>query len=208
MRRRVAKAPEARREDLLNAGLAVFREKGVKAATVEDVTARAGVAKGTFYLYFKTKDDLGAGLRERYALEMLQAAEDMLAGLEADDWEVRAEALMRSVVAFSLERRELAEFVFHGLAPARPEDAVAASERRVLALFTDLVTRGAAAGRFNVRDPEMTAALLFHGLHGVLTDVAHERNGGGAERLVGAAAELLRRGLGASGRGGSSSSEK
>jgi len=200
-RRRVAKAPERRRLDLLDAGLAVFREKGVKATTVEDVTTRAGVAKGTFYLYFKTKEELGAALRERFALEMLQAAEDMLVGLEADDWEVRVEALMRSVVAFSLERRELTELVFHGLAPAGPDDVVISSERRVLALFTDLVTRGAAAGRFDVRDPEMTAALLFHGLRGALTDLAHERDGGGAERLVDAAAELLRRGLGGPGRG-------
>src|SRR3990172_10041401 len=115
--RRVSKTPAARREDLLDAALAVFREKGVRTATVEDVTTRAGVAKGTFYLYFKTKEEVGGALRERFALEMLQTAEEMLAGLEADDWEARAEALVRSVVTFSLERRELAELVFHGLPP-------------------------------------------------------------------------------------------
>ena len=203
-RRRVAKTPAARREDLLDAGLAVFREKGVRAATVEDVTTRAGVAKGTFYLYFKTKEELGAALRERFALDMLRTAEGVLAGLEADDWEARAEALVRSVVTFSLERRELAELVFHGLPPAGDGDLVIASERKVLALFRDTAARGAAAGRFDVRDPETTAALLFHGLHGVMMDLAHQPDDADAERLVAAAAELLRRGLGARGAAGSS----
>src|SRR3990172_7877089 len=192
-RRRVAKTPAARREDLLDAGLAVFREKGMRTTTVEDVTTRAGVAKGTFYLYFKTKEELGAALRERFALDMLRTAEGVLAGLEADDWEARAEALVRSVVTFSLERRELAELVFHGLPPAGDGDVVAASERKVLALFADPAARGATPGRFDVRDPVMTAALLFHGLHGALMDLAHQPDDAGAGRLVEAAAELLRR---------------
>jgi AcrR family transcriptional regulator len=205
-RRRVAKTPAARREDLLDAGLAVFREKGMRTATVEDVTTRAGVAKGTIYLYFKTKEELGVALRERFALELLQRSEDVLAGLEAYDWEARAEALVRSVVTFSLERRELAELAFHGLPPAGDGDVVAASERKVLALFRDTAARGAAAGRFDVSDPETTAALLFHGLHGALMDLAHGPGEADAERLVEAAAELLRRGLGARGSAGSSDS--
>ena len=196
-RRRVTKAPEARREDLLSAGLAVFREKGVKGATVEDVTAAAGVAKGTFYLYFRSKDALGAALRERFALEMLQAAEEMLAGLEADDWEGRVEALVRSVIRFQLERRDLVELVFHGLPRPERGDVVAESERRVLELFAEAVERGAAEGRFAVADPQMTAALLFHAIHGALHDLAHGE--GEEERLIAAASEVLLRALGAKG---------
>ena len=192
-RRRVAKAPAARREDLLDAGLAVFREQGMRTATVEDVTTRAGVAKGTFYLYFKTKEELGAALRERFAFEMLQAAEKMLAGLEADDWAGRAEALVRSVIRFQLERRDLAELVFHGLPRPEGGDVVVESERRVLELFTDAVERGAAEGRFAVDDPQMTATLLFHAIHGALTGLAHGT--GGEERLTAAASQLLRRAL-------------
>jgi AcrR family transcriptional regulator len=199
-RRRVTKAPEARREDILAAGLAVFREKGVKGATVGDVTAAAGVAKGTFYLYFRSKDELGAALRERFALEMLQAAEEMLAGLDADDWEGRVDALARSVIRFQLERRDLAELVFHGLPRPEGGDVVAESERRVLELFAGAVERGAAEGRFAVDDPQMTATLLFHAIHGVLHDLAH--GGGREERLTAAASQLLRRALGAKGAGG------
>ena len=62
------KSPETRRQDLLDAGEKVFLEKGVAGATVEDITSCAGVAKGTFYLYFASKDDLLNALREHSVL--------------------------------------------------------------------------------------------------------------------------------------------
>src|SRR5690242_20267326 len=43
--------------ELLRAAEAVFVEHGLSAAKVEDITARAGVSKGAFYLHFESKDD-------------------------------------------------------------------------------------------------------------------------------------------------------
>ena len=51
-------APAARREAILEAALSVFAEHGFAAARLDDVAARAGVAKGTLYLYFKDKETL------------------------------------------------------------------------------------------------------------------------------------------------------
>jgi AcrR family transcriptional regulator len=50
--------PAARREAILDAALAVFAEHGYEAARLDDMAARAGVAKGTLYLYFKDKEAL------------------------------------------------------------------------------------------------------------------------------------------------------
>jgi AcrR family transcriptional regulator len=49
---------EARRQAILAAALAVFAERGFEAARLDDVAARAGVAKGTLYLYFRDKEAL------------------------------------------------------------------------------------------------------------------------------------------------------
>ncbi|MBX9590770.1 MAG: TetR/AcrR family transcriptional regulator [Hyphomonadaceae bacterium] len=49
---------ETRREAILDAALAVFAEHGYEAARLDDMAARAGVAKGTLYLYFKDKEAL------------------------------------------------------------------------------------------------------------------------------------------------------
>jgi AcrR family transcriptional regulator len=50
--------PAARRETILDAALTVFAERGFEAARLDDVAARAGIAKGTLYLYFKDKEAL------------------------------------------------------------------------------------------------------------------------------------------------------
>src|SRR6266550_6654530 len=49
---------EARPAELLDAALDVFFEKGFAAARLEDIAARAGVSKGTVYLYFSSKEDV------------------------------------------------------------------------------------------------------------------------------------------------------
>ena len=49
---------EARPQELLNAALELFVEKGFAATRSEEVAARAGVAKGTLYLYYPSKEDL------------------------------------------------------------------------------------------------------------------------------------------------------
>jgi len=49
---------DARPAELLDAALDVFFEKGFAAARLEDIAARAGVSKGTVYLYFSSKEDV------------------------------------------------------------------------------------------------------------------------------------------------------
>lgn len=53
---------EARPQEILDAAMAVFAEKGYAAARLEDIARRAGVAKGTIYLYFESKEAVFKGL--------------------------------------------------------------------------------------------------------------------------------------------------
>ncbi len=52
------KTPGKTREKIVSAALELFAGKGFDKTTVDEIVNRAGVAKGTFYLYFKSKDDL------------------------------------------------------------------------------------------------------------------------------------------------------
>ena len=59
---------EARPGELLDAALALFVDRGFAATRVEEVAARAGVSKGTLFLYFQSKEDLfKAVIRENIA---------------------------------------------------------------------------------------------------------------------------------------------
>ena len=76
-----------RRAAILDAALTVFAERGYEAARLEDVAAKAGVAKGTLYLYFKDKEALFEALvRSAVAPIMARVSEAAIApGTRAAD---------------------------------------------------------------------------------------------------------------------------
>jgi AcrR family transcriptional regulator len=81
LRRRAARAaPEERQEAILRAALEVFSENGFAATRLEDIAYRAGVAKGTLYLYFPDKETLF----ERMLQKVTAPALARLAALAAD----------------------------------------------------------------------------------------------------------------------------
>src|SRR5262245_15266352 len=67
-------APQARRQAILDAALDVFAERGFEAARLDDVAARAGVAKGTLYLYFRDKEALFEELVRGAVSPIIEAA--------------------------------------------------------------------------------------------------------------------------------------
>src|SRR5262245_19166924 len=67
---------DARPQEILEAALAVFAEKGFAAARMEDIAARASVAKGTIYLYFDSKEAVfKALLQEMLASQFARLAD-------------------------------------------------------------------------------------------------------------------------------------
>ncbi|HYS14742.1 MAG TPA: TetR/AcrR family transcriptional regulator [Burkholderiaceae bacterium] len=69
---------EARPAELLAAALDLFVEKGYAGTRLDDVAARAGVSKGTLYLYFQNKEELfKAVVRENIVTPLAEAAQEM-----------------------------------------------------------------------------------------------------------------------------------
>ncbi len=58
------KSPETRKTDLLAAAETLFRENGVDQTAVSDIVKKAGVAQGTFYNYYQSKDEIFAAVLE------------------------------------------------------------------------------------------------------------------------------------------------
>ncbi|HEY3431758.1 MAG TPA: TetR/AcrR family transcriptional regulator [Rhodocyclaceae bacterium] len=70
---------EARPGELLAAALALFVERGYSATRLDDVAARAGVTKGTLYLYYDNKEALFKAVVENSIVPVIDEAERMLA---------------------------------------------------------------------------------------------------------------------------------
>jgi AcrR family transcriptional regulator len=74
-RRRTLLAPDQRRHQLLDAATWVFARKGYRTAGISDIIARAGVARGTFYLYFESKEQVFLAIVEDFHTRVKRAFE-------------------------------------------------------------------------------------------------------------------------------------
>lgn len=73
---------DERPSELVSAALDLFVDRGFAATRLDDVAARAGVSKGTLYLYFESKEALFRAVIEEAIVPLLAAAEDEIAGYE------------------------------------------------------------------------------------------------------------------------------
>jgi len=68
-----------KRNRILDAAQNLFLRYGVKRTALDDVVREAGIAKGTLYLYFDSKDALFAAVAEQLCAEVLRNAEEAIA---------------------------------------------------------------------------------------------------------------------------------
>ena len=71
-----------KRRQILDAAVEVFAATGFHKSRVSDIAREAGVADGTIYLYFKSKDDVLISIFEEAMGEMIERAEAAIAGIE------------------------------------------------------------------------------------------------------------------------------
>src|ERR1043165_7344538 len=63
---------EQTKERILEAALHLFREKGLEATTTKEISKRAGIAEGTLFNYFKTKEDLALYFFQKETEDLIQ----------------------------------------------------------------------------------------------------------------------------------------
>lgn len=107
---RVPRAEETRAR-LLEAGRALFAERGPHAVTSHSIASHAGYASGTFYLHFKDKQSLFRELAEDAASELEARIRTVAAGKSDPIKIVQAQA--EALVGFAEEQRDLIRIVFH-----------------------------------------------------------------------------------------------
>ena len=91
--RRWTRRKEARPAELMAAALDLFVERGYAATRLDDVAARAGVSKGTLYLYFSSKEELFKAVIRSGIVPLIERGERLL-----EEHQGPAHELMRQIV--------------------------------------------------------------------------------------------------------------
>ena len=104
-----------KREALLNTAFELFTTQGIHKTTINNIVEAAGVAKGTFYLYFKDKYDLRNKLIAHKATLIFTAADEALAKTGLTDLEDRIIFLVDHVLGQFHEDKSLLHFISKNL---------------------------------------------------------------------------------------------
>lgn len=154
--------PEERPGQILEAALAVFAERGLAAARLEDIAKKAGLSKGTIYLYFDNKEDLFRAVVRNTVIAFIEHAEGFLAA-ERDPrqaliaWMDGYWSWLRSPVFPAMHRMMTSELVhFPDLAAFYATEVIERSQR----LVSGLLERGMDAGVLRRMEPLVAARML------------------------------------------------
>jgi AcrR family transcriptional regulator len=159
--------PEVRTDDLMASAAALFIAKGIEATTIDEIVARAGVAKGTFYHYFATKTDVVLALRERFSQDFVGSVNEAIEACPATDFPARLSGWVHGAVQAYVDNFKLHDVVFHDFSHSRRQSR---EKDVVIAQLVALLEAGQAAGVWTMPDTRMTALILFDGMHGVVDD--------------------------------------
>jgi AcrR family transcriptional regulator len=160
---RFERRKDARPGEILAAALELFVEKGFAATRLEDVAQRAGVSKGTVYLYFDSKEDLFKSVVRSGIVRAIEEAEKLVAGFEGSSaellrriyagwWEniggTKLSGIPKLMISEAQNFPELARFYY--------EEVI----QRGSKLFGRAIRRGIDSGEFRPVDVDYTVRAM------------------------------------------------
>ncbi len=157
---RTVKDPETRRSELIDTAEELFVENGYEEITVSDIVRKVGVAQGTFYHYFKSKDEVLNAITDRWIEEIRAGMEDIAS---RDDLNAIENILgfFNFFSSLGRFRQRLVEYIHE----ERNAHLHIKFEKRVPQIiippFSRMIEEGVEEGFFDVRYPEMAALSII-----------------------------------------------
>ena len=183
-----------RKQQLVDAAIALFAERGYSATRILDICDRAGVAKGLFYWYFPTKLDLFT--------ELVRSMRHQLRKAQADAMSDEADALTRIHQGAAASVRFMAEHAtyFSLVEVERADPAIADALRHGSEVYLDDVTALVEEAQRNGAVIDTDPQLLALGVLGSVSSFSNAWRGGridmSADDLAEFVADWVRRALG------------
>ena len=159
---RVTKSLEERRLEIIQTSERLFREVGYAKCSVDMIIRDIGIAKGTFYYYFKSKEEILKAITDHTLDQIVEMAEQV-----ADQPELDALAKMSLLLSNSHigegDTQEIAEMLHMPENRELHEITNIQSVLRLSPVFAKIIEQGNREGVFSVEHPLETFQFLFTG---------------------------------------------
>ncbi|MDJ0922875.1 MAG: TetR/AcrR family transcriptional regulator [Henriciella sp.] len=163
LRARTVSDKDSRRQELLDAALDEFFERGFSAARMEDIAKRAGLSKGTLYLYFDSKDALFKAIIDALATPNLEVISAIATSAPSFSEALDRVAVFAPTVIRTSKLPRLMKVIV-GDSHTFPEILIEYRQNildRILGLFGELLSQAKAAGEIEVEDPYLAARIVM-----------------------------------------------
>ncbi|AND40490.1 MULTISPECIES: TetR/AcrR family transcriptional regulator [Cytobacillus] len=146
------KEAEERRNEILDAADELFGQKGFDGTSTNDILEKVGIARGTLYYHFKSKEDIMDSLVDRYSVRLLGSAQE----IAADESIPVVERIIRVVISINLSGGSSQEIMEH---IHKPQNALMHKKiekviiNGVTPILTGIIQEGIEQGLFNTPYP-------------------------------------------------------
>ncbi len=104
----------SKKEAIVQSAIRIFTEKGVEKTTISDIVKHAGIAQGTFYLYFPSKLSLMPAIAEVMVKTTLQSVIDTVE--PSSSFQERLNQFVDAIFGVNREHHEIQAMIYSGLA--------------------------------------------------------------------------------------------
>ena len=168
----MAKTKEERRNEIIETAGKLFEEKGYEQTQVQDIVNEIGVAKGLFYYYFKSKDEVMEELADRYADAIIDAVNNLI------DKDISTFDKINRIFQIFIDSAEKKSGIFMGILNVKNgithERIFFNVGKKMVPLVTELILSGNDNGECNCSDPKFITEFLVSGLFNIMNQISPE----------------------------------
>lgn len=169
----MAKTKEERRNEIIETAGKLFEEKGYEQTQVQDIVNEIGVAKGLFYYYFKSKDEVMEELADRYADAIIDAVNKLIYK------DITTFDKINRIFQIFIDSAEKKFGIFMGILNVKNgithERIFFNVGKKMVPLVTELILSGNDNGECNCSDPKFITEFLVSGLFNIMNQISPDK---------------------------------
>ena len=165
--------PEARKAQIIEAAIRCFASRGYHSTQISDIIAKAGVARGTFYLYFKSKHEIFQFILDDFTKRIdAQIRVIELGAKESPAAQMRGN--VERVIDVIFARPEIGRIIFNEAVGLDKiiDKRLQAFYKRIINMIASSIRRGIALGIVRDVDPSVAASIIMGAFREVIVQSA------------------------------------
>ncbi|MNH84584.1 putative HTH-type transcriptional regulator YvdT [compost metagenome] len=160
---RIAKDPQERRNEILDAAMDLFNTKGYEHTSVSDIVKKVGVAQGTFYYYFRSKEEIATAAHERSLSARLEFVKEVTENQDLTAVDKLRRVLLQGFPAPETDQVIL-EYLHEESNSVLHQKWMVAKITAFTPYLTAIVEQGTEEGVFHLNNPREVTEFLLVGV--------------------------------------------